>query len=246
MNTLDAVPEAMGPRITTMPTVTSAPGRLQPAGATCAAACGRASDLRCCLSNFDVLYAAAIAAWVTSPRELIWLAPSTLPPLTAAKVAAWGRDRSHRLLFWNGEHTGPLGYAELNKMPRRPDQMWIGHCILAPAARGRGLGRRFVQALCRRAFHDLAAVDVSLVVIPENRAAIACYQKSGLIVNGHERKYFEATRRVHDFLRMGIDRRRYERLVSAGRLPRSGIPFIPDAAALRQGSAARRRALTRA
>ncbi len=199
---------------------------------------------RCCLSAFDVLHAPAVASWITSDRELTWLAPATPPPLTAAKVAAWGRGQSHRLLLWIEASADPVGYAELNKMPRRPDRMWIGHCVLDPNYRGRGLGKRFVQALCCRAFRELAAIDVSLVVIPENRSAIACYQKCGMIIDGRERKHFETTRRSCDFLRMSIDLRQFNQRYTAERLSRIAFPFVPNSAPLRMGPASRRRIIT--
>lgn len=199
-----------------------------------------------CLSAFDSLYAARLASWVRSDSELIWLAPGTVPPLSAAKVARWGRRAEHRLLFWNDAHVDPIGYSELNKMPTEPDQMWIGHCILDPAVRGQGLGGRFVYALLSRAFDALGVQAVVLVVFPDNAAAIRCYRKNGMIITGREEKHFKTTRRRHEFLRMGIDRDHFERLRAAGHWMQAPAHYVASLADARRGMVRRRRIVSSA
>lgn len=187
-------------------------------GSASAAASAAANDLpgACFLSDFDRLYAPLVASWVLSPRELTWLAPGTVPPLTPAKVVGWGKPGGRRYLFWSEALVDPIGYAELNPMPRRPDQFWIGHFVVSPAVRGRGQGRRFHRALLSLAFNQLGAADVLLVVVPENRIALRCYQGNGMIITGRERRRFGNLPTEHVFLRMEIKRHRFERLVRAG------------------------------
>lgn len=199
-----------------------------------------------CLSAFDNLYAARLAAWVRSDAELTWLAPGTVPPLSASKVAAWGHRAGHRLLFWHGACAEPIGYAELNKMPIDPNQMWIGHCLLDPAVRGQGLGERFVHALLSRAFDALAAQSVVLVVFPDNVAAIRCYRNNGMIITGREEKHFKTTRRRHEFLRMGIDRDHFHQLRAAGHWEREPARYVETPADARRGAERRRRAISSA
>lgn len=175
-------------------------------------------SLDCRLSLFAAPNAATIAAWIRSPRELIWLAPGTPPPVTAEKVAAWGKQRSNRYLFCTADAPRPAGYAELNEIPGQPTQWWIGHFIIDPDRRGRSLGARFAQALLARAFVELGAKEVVLVVFPDNKRAINCYQRSGMQLVGQERKYFKSTGAEHLFLRMAISRGRFHRLADAGRL----------------------------
>jgi len=196
---------------------------------------------RDCMSAYDNLYAARLASWVGSESELTWLAPGTVPPLSAAKVAKWGERAEHRLLFWHDTCVDPIGYGELNKMPADPDQMWIGHCILDPAVRGRGFGERFVHALLTRAFDALAAQAVVLVVFPENAAAIRCYLKNGMVITGREEKYFKSTRRRHEFLRMGIDRNHFVRLRAAGHWKREPAQFVGAFSEARRDLVRRRR-----
>jgi RimJ/RimL family protein N-acetyltransferase len=181
----------------------------------------------CHLTFFEPLYAARIARWVFTDQELTWLAPATPAPLTTEKVLQWGKGRRWRYLFWAGGDDGPIGYAELNEMAANPAQMWIGHFILSPHSRGRGLALRFAQALLARAFLECAAAEVVLVVFPDNARALRCYQQAGMIALGTERKYFESTGREHQFLRMGMDRARFLDLVAAGRLPDRPLALLP-------------------
>lgn len=191
-----------------------------PASADCLSGRTTLSIIR--LSPFVDACARDVATWIDEDRELLWLAPGTPPPLTAEKVLAWGQERRQRMLLWLNSEPRPVGYAELNEMPSRADQLWVGHFILNPEFRGKGLGFRFAEALLARAFVELGACDVLLVVFPENTPAIRCYERAGFVSLGREHKHFEATGRRHEFLRMGIHVARYRQLVQAGNL--SNVP----------------------
>ncbi len=177
------------------------------------------------LSLFDPIHAPLIVSWVRSERELTWLAPGTAPPLTLEKVTAWGSTSDRRFLFWRGELVQPVAYAELNNMPERSNQMWIGHFLVDPVHRGRRVGTRFAQALLGYAFQRFGAQEVLLVVFPGNVGAIRCYQHAGMNPLGYERKHFVATDREHVFLRMGINAATYQDLLSAGRMPAGLLPL---------------------
>lgn len=174
---------------------------------------------------FATPYAEAIASWVRNDRELTWLAPGTPAPLTAEKVLAWSKDFTRRLLFWSNTVESSLGYAELNPMPSRGSQMWIGHFVIAPEFRGCSLGYKFASALLSAAFLNHMATSVVLVVFPDNDVAIRCYERVGMIVTGQETKFFDTTQREHVFLRMEITAGRYHNLVAAGRLPSVCLPI---------------------
>ncbi len=179
----------------------------------------------CYLSPFSSSYAPLVASWIHTSQELIWLAPGTPPPVTAEKVAAWGPHRRNRFLFWTTGSQRPCGYAELNEIPGQPTQLWIGHFIIDPGRRGQSLGSRFAQALLARAFVEYGAKEVVLVVFPDNKRAIDCYERSGMQLVGQERKYFKSTGAEHLFLRMAISRSRFHRLASAGRLDGRPLPL---------------------
>ena len=159
----------------------------------------------CYLARFEPAWAGTVAGWVRSDEELFWLAPATAPPLTAEKVLAWLRtDRDAYLLRW-GQAAEPIGYAELGQMPDTADQMWLGHFVIAPAQRGRGLGGQFMQLLLDAARRRHRARRICLIVFPHNVAAIRCYQRAGLQSSGYERRYFHTTGRHHRLLRMSIE-----------------------------------------
>lgn len=160
------------------------------------------------LSHFDPLFAPMIAKWPRDKSELTWLAPGTKAPLTASKVVGWAKPGGYRLLYWAGG-PAPAGYAEINPMHGLNGQWWVGHFIIDPALRSRGLGRRFFRALVRIAFESLAAEQMLLVVFPENESAVRCYEQGGMTIEGREQKLFASTRKRHVFLRMVLRRHRY-------------------------------------
>lgn len=185
-----------------------------------------------CLTPFDLLYAPSVASWVRSDRELSWVAPGTPPPLSGRKVADWAKARSNRYLLWLAGADGPSAYSELEFMPGRRDQMWIGHLLVDPECRGRGTGLRFVDFLLGVAFLTHAVSSVLLVVVPENRRAIRCYERAGLAVIGQEHRHFKSTRRSFTFLQMGIDRKRYLELAESGRLGGRLPSMLPTTSAV--------------
>lgn len=187
------------------------------------------------LSPFDNLFAPVVASWPRTTRELAWLAPGTLPPLTPAKVCAWKRTGGRQYLFWDACQDGPCGYCELNRMPDERRRYWVGHFIIDPARRGTGLSHVFFRNLVLHAFEDMGAAEVLLVVVPENVAAIRCYERGGMITCGRESKRFDTTGRKHTFLRMSITRKRYERAEMYHDVGSFRAPFVRSAVSLLNG-----------
>jgi ribosomal protein S18 acetylase RimI-like enzyme len=75
------------------------------------------------------------------------------------------------------EGDAPIGYAEIWE-DREEDEAELARIVIAPAARGRGEGRRLTRALAdearRRGF-----AEVWLRVVPDNVAAIRAYGAAG-------------------------------------------------------------------
>ena len=172
----------------------------------------RLDPSRLFLRRFQDADANYIPAWITSELELTYLAPGTVGPLTPQKIIDWGKDREHRFVLCHPDVNAPFGYSELNRMPNRVDQMWIGHFIVDPTYRGQSLGTRCVSALVERAFSYHAATEVLLVVFPDNLPAVRCYERAGMTAQGQERKIFPATGKEHLFLRMGVHISRHQSL----------------------------------
>lgn len=161
------------------------------------------------LRDFDRPAASLVAAWARDASELFWLAPSTPPPLTASKVLNWQNSDVCAMLFQKDGLPDPLGYLELNLMPNQTAHLWMGHCVIAPSHRGLGLGRVMVSMAMEHAFAHRRAETVSLVVFPDNVAAVECYKRVGFAIVGEQRKDFRTSGRTHRMLRMVISRQQY-------------------------------------
>ncbi len=149
---------------------------------------GRARNrqIRFRLEEFDPAGAALVASWIRDPREAYWLAPKTAPPVTADAVRAWNTPAHEALQLAPLTRRRPVAYGELNELNVERGLYWLGHLIVAPAQRGRGVGLALTKALLRRAFTRYAASEVTLVVFPENVVARACYERAGMREDGWE------------------------------------------------------------
>jgi RimJ/RimL family protein N-acetyltransferase len=94
-------------------------------------------------------------------------------------------------------------------MPADWGHYWLGHCVTHPDSRGTGVGRAMIALTLELAFRTRRAYRVSLVVFPENIAAIRCYRNAGFIDAGDQWKYFCTTGQQHRMLQMTIDRGRF-------------------------------------
>lgn len=153
------------------------------------------------LTAFDERYAPQVVSWVRGALEAYWLAPRTPPPLTVDKVRAWSRPGRNPFMLVESDDPEPVAYGELNELRRRQNEYWLGHLIVNPRQRGRGLGRYLTEMLLYRAFHVHNARRVSLVVFPDNAAAIATYRWVGMREDGYETHYFAASGRRERLLR---------------------------------------------
>jgi len=147
-----------------------------------------------------------ITQWVGSKEDLRWLAPGTPPPLTAEGVRAWRKPGGHAFVLSESVASDPIGYGELNPMRADPGHWWLGHMIVRGDKRGRGIGHAFLIALLDRAFGDLGADRVSLVVFPGNHAAIGCYRRNGFTPASEEYHRIGNQTAAHRLLRMEIRR----------------------------------------
>ena len=147
----------------------------------------RPTDLR--VDAFDPLWAAEVAAWVQTEQDLLWLAPSTEPPLTSRKVVEWVKPGGSAYALCRADGHGPstlVGYCELNPIRSRTTDLWIGHVVIRPADRGRGYGRFFLRWLSAEALDRRGAERICLVVFPRNAPAIRCYESAGFRRVGEE------------------------------------------------------------
>jgi len=156
------------------------------------------------LVAFTPRHAPRVSSWIRTQADAYWLAPQTPFPITPARVRAWAVPGTEPLLLLSGDAGAPVAYGELNVLERGRAQYWIGHLIVDPEQRRRGLGRVLTQSLLQRAFRLRGALGVSLVVFPENEAAIRCYRGCGFREVGTEWHSFPAYGKRVAMLRMCV------------------------------------------
>ncbi|MGW9453357.1 GNAT family N-acetyltransferase [Streptomyces sp. NPDC055632] len=140
------------------------------------------------LLPFTAEHAATVAGWPASPEEvLLWCGRREFP-VTEETVAGWQEDPEvHGYLLVEAEDgtgTGAgaeavLGYGEV-WTDAEEDEAELARVVVAPAARGRGVGRVLVGALLERA-RDAGFDDVFLRVHPDNAGALRCYEGAGFV-----------------------------------------------------------------
>ncbi|MGC5009621.1 GNAT family N-acetyltransferase [Streptosporangium sp. DT93] len=74
---------------------------------------------------------------------------------------------------------GPIGYGEL-WLDIEENEVELARIIVAPGARGRGVGRELVRALTRQA-GETGLADVFMRVHPDNDRALRCYRGAGFL-----------------------------------------------------------------
>ncbi len=158
------------------------------------------------LMPFGRRHAASIVRWVKGEQQLRWLAPSTTPPLTAEKIVGWEKPGGQAFVLQKGHGGQPLGYGEVNPMRRGSDRLWLGHVVVRPDQRGRGVGSVLLQALLSEAFDRRDATHVALIVFPDNVAALRCYQRAGFRLMGEEFHQFKGQGSLHRLLRLEMTR----------------------------------------
>jgi RimJ/RimL family protein N-acetyltransferase len=156
------------------------------------------------LRPFEACYAPLVARWLSDPQERFWVSPSSSAPVTAAQVITWTQRDGAALMLFAGDDVLPCGYAELNRLRGNAQDLWIGHLIVDPTQRGRGCGSTFVRLLASRAFGSLGATRVALVVFPQNRSALRCYQRCGFCIVGDEYHTFATRPQAYRMLRLEL------------------------------------------
>ncbi|MEU8382658.1 GNAT family N-acetyltransferase [Streptosporangium sp. NPDC048865] len=135
------------------------------------------------LLPFATSHAATVAGWPASPEEVAMWCGRHEFPLPARVVTDWqlGEDVRSHMLFADGDL---LGYGELWVDPEE-GEIELARIIVAPGARGRGIGRELVRGLTALA-RDAGYADVFMRVHPDNDRALRCYRGAGFVpVDAH-------------------------------------------------------------
>jgi len=106
----------------------------------------------------------------------------------------------------NGVDGSPLGYGEINPMGGGGGDVWLGHVIVRPDRRGRGMGTFLLRSLLAESFERRNATRVALIVFPDNLAALRCYRRVGFRLAGEEFHRFGGGGPAQRLLRLEITR----------------------------------------
>jgi len=129
------------------------------------------------LEPFSPADAVTIAAWVTALEEASrWASMTTLPD--AAIFERWHADLD--VVPFVGREAGVLvAYGEIWE-DREADEAELARLLVAPGARGHGLGRWLARALADEA-HARGFAEVWLRVVPTNEPALRAYAAAGFV-----------------------------------------------------------------
>ena len=129
------------------------------------------------LRAFEAGHSKLVASWAASAREVALLTGREEFPFPAELVESWRKvsdDIQPYLLF---DADRPLGYGEV-WLDDEEDEVELARIIVAPDARGQGIGTALVRALL---VPGLATghSEVFLRVRPDNERAIRVYRRVG-------------------------------------------------------------------
>ncbi|MDX2565451.1 GNAT family N-acetyltransferase [Streptomyces sp. TX20-6-3] len=125
---------------------------------------------------FDMAEAAEVATWVRSADEaFMWCGKADFP-FSAATVASW-REMQESNAFMLREGGTLVGYGEL-WFDAEEGEVELARLIVAPSARGKGVGQKLVRNLSEAAKKE-GYSSIFMRVHPSNKPALECYSRSG-------------------------------------------------------------------
>jgi RimJ/RimL family protein N-acetyltransferase len=80
-----------------------------------------------------------------------------------------------------------VGHISLGSISKKNKAGRISRVLVAPAHQGKGYCRQMVSAVLKIGFEELALHRICLGVYDFNKAAISCYKKAGLMIEGTNR-----------------------------------------------------------
>ena len=162
---------------------------------------------------------------ISSLEDLVqWSGPSSFTfPLDPSQLAAYleksrrpnSTCRAFRVVDGRGKC---FGMVEIGLMDRNNQSASLCRVLIYPHERKRGLCLPMMREALRLSFEDLGMRRIDLRVYSFNSAAVRCYERAGLVVEGVLRKGQMVGDSVWDTVLMGILREEWD----AGRQPSPG------------------------
>jgi len=117
-----------------------------------------------------------ICKFPQNPEELYFLFPKATYPLTPEQLRISIEQRFGSTVVLDQGQV--CGFANLYAM-RPTGACAIGNVIVAPDARGKGVGKYLVETMIRSAFHEHGAHSVQIACFNGNVSGLLLYQKLG-------------------------------------------------------------------
>ena len=169
------------------------------------------------LAPFGAEHFDPLIAWSPDARFLLqWAGAKLTYPLTREQLAklvteAGGSGSTARLYAaLNGRDHELVGHGELGWLDRENGSAKLMRIVLAPEARGRGLGEALVRELVRVGFEELGLNRLDLHVFPFNGQAIRCYERVGFRREGTLRQARRNEDEYWDVCIMGLLREEWK------------------------------------
>jgi RimJ/RimL family protein N-acetyltransferase len=151
---------------------------------------------------------ARICTFPQSAEELFFLFPRAVHPLTPDQLQrAIDQRFDSTVVLLDGE---PSGFANFH-VREVEGTCSIGNVMVAPEARGKGVGKYLIETMASRALRKHAAREVRISCFNANVAGLLLYSKVGFLPYGVERRLDPAGGRVA-LVHMRLSREAAERL----------------------------------
>ena len=138
--------------------------------------------------------------WRNRDDSRRWFLTSSI--ITPEQHAAWFaqyRDRDDDFVFVIEDTAGlmrPIGQVSIYAIDWDHKRAKFGRLLIGdPAARGKGLARKAVDALVAHAFNELGLAELRLEVLADNARAIALYQSCGFATHDVEGREIRMVKR---------------------------------------------------
>lgn len=160
-----------------------------------------------------------LSSWIASPTELVtWSGRAFVWPLDERRLAAYAAEsEGPGRRSWTGidSRTGQeVGHVSLRLDVERVEAR-LGRVLVAPEARGRGVGAGMLGEVLSLAFGALGFRSVELGVFSHNTSALRLYERMGFQVaevlpdvervDGHPWSATQMRLTKADWLRGGVD-----------------------------------------
>ena len=132
-------------------------------------------------------------------------------PVTVEQLNKYAADPAHRIYRVVDSATSRvIGHGSISHHNEKNKSARLCRILIADEQdRGKGYGRKLIQALLKICFEELALHRVDLGVIEYNKAAIRCYQSCGFQIEGTLRDSFLIDHEYYSVHNMSILDREY-------------------------------------